>query len=395
MNFNLLNKEVQDFIKENSNKEISKIILAGSPFPNISIKELAEQILARKQIETKLPTYFHTDGILFPPKLSLEQSSSEMTGIFKSQLIHGKNIIDLTGGFGIDSYFFTKSFDQVTYCERNEDLCTIARHNFVVLKLNNINCICGDGLEWLSNSGEKYDWIYLDPARRSADQNKVFLIEDCTPDILQNFDLLFSHTNRILLKLSPMIDISSVVQKIPFIKQIYVVAIKNEVKELLVIIEKGYNKEINIGTTNFSKETEIFQANYPDINEVNLNYPNKYLYEPNSAILKSGLFNNLSKKLSVSKLHPNTHLYTSDQIINFPGRSFEIIAQSKVNKQEIKRRVPNLKANVAIRNFPGTVADLRKKFKLKEGGIDYLFFTTNQDDEHLVLYCKKINLDPN
>ena len=395
MNSELLNKEVQEFIRENSTKEINKIVLAGSPFPNISIKELAEQIVARKQIEDKLPTYFKTFGILFPPKLNLEQSSSEITGNFKCQLLRGKNMADLTGGFGIDSYFFTKSFDQVTYCEQNTDLCTIARHNFKVLNLKNIICRCGDGLAWLSQSKEKFDCIYLDPARRSAEQKKVFLLEDCTPDPLQNFDLLFSHTNQILLKLSPMIDISSVVLKIPFVKQIHIIAVKNEVKELLILIEKGFDKEIHISTTNFSKETERFQAIYPDINEVSLTYPKKFLYEPNSAILKSGLFNKLSKDLSLSKLHVNTHLYTSDKIINFPGRSFEIIAQTKVNKKEIKKQIPELKANVAIRNFPSTVSDLRKKFKLKEGGADYLFFTTNLNDEHILLYCKKINLDQN
>ena len=393
MNSRLLNKEVQEFIKENSDKEINKIVLAGSPFPDISIKELAEQIVARKQIEDKLPTFFKTDGILFPPKLNLEQSSSEITGNFKSQLIRGKNMVDLTGGFGIDSYFFTKSFEQVTYCEQNEDLCTIARHNFNVLNRKNISCQCGDGLDWLSHSSEKFDWIYLDPARRSAEQKKVFLLEDCTPDLLQNFDLLFSHTNQILLKLSPMIDISSVVLKIPFVKQIHLIAIKNEVKELLIVIEKGFKKEIHISTTNFSKVTETFQALYPDINDVSLTYPKNFLYEPNSAILKSGLFNKLSKNLSLSKLHTNTHLYTSDKLINFPGRSFEIVAQTKVNKKEIKKQIPGLKANVAIRNFPSTVSELRKKFKLKEGGTDYLFFTTNLNDEHIVLYCTKINLD--
>jgi len=393
LNSRLLNKEVQEFIKENSDKEINKIVLAGSPFPDISIKELAEQIVARKQIEDKLPTFFKTDGIMFPPKLNLEQSSSEITGNFKSQLIRGKNMVDLTGGFGIDSYFFTKSFEQVTYCEQNEDLCTIARHNFNVLNRKNISCQCGDGLDWLSHSSEKFDWIYLDPARRSAEQKKVFLLEDCTPDLLQNFDLLFSHTNQILLKLSPMIDISSVVLKIPFVKQIHLIAIKNEVKELLIVIEKGFKKEIHISTTNFSKVTETFQALYPDVNDVSLTYPKKFLYEPNSAILKSGLFNKLSKNLSLSKLHTNTHLYTSDKLINFPGRSFEIVAQTKVNKKEIKKQIPELKANVAIRNFPSTVSELRKKFKLKEGGTDYLFFTTNLNDEHIVLYCTKINLD--
>ncbi|MFD1315942.1 class I SAM-dependent methyltransferase [Namhaeicola litoreus] len=391
MNNQLLNKEVQQFIIENLDKDLNKIILSGSPFPNISVQELAEQIIGRKQIEYKLPTFFKTDEILFPKKLNLEQSSSEITGRFKSQIIDGQSIVDLTGGFGIDSYYFAKTFDHVIYCEQNKTLCDISRHNFEVLGIKNIICQCADSIEWLSSHSEKFDWIYLDPARRDLEQRKVFLLEDCTPDILKNLDLLFSRTDHILLKLSPMIDISSVVYKIPFVKHLFVVAIKNEVKELLVIIEKYFDREIELSTINFSKETEIFKSKYPDIPQTTVTPTKKYLYEPNSAILKSGLFNSLSNKLNLSKLHTNTHLYTSDEIINFPGRCFEIISQSKVNKKEIKKQIPLLKANVAIRNFPGTVFDLRKKFKLRDGGTDYLFFTTNLNEEHIVLYCKKIS----
>lgn len=391
MNNKILNTEIQQFINENLKTDITKLVLKGSPFEAVSIQEISEQIVAKSKSKNKLPTWFKTKNIYFPNKLNIEQTSSEIAAKYKSELVSGDSLIDITGGFGIDSYYFSQKVNKVTHCEINEELSKIVSHNLKQLNNNNIQTFIGDGLNILEQSTSKFDWIYVDPSRRNHIKGKVFLLEDCLPNIPVNIDFIFNKTSNILLKLSPILDISSAINELKFVKEVHVVAIENEVKELLFIVEKNYNLNIQIKTINYTK-TNIHYFNF-NLNEASLaNYsePKKYLYEPNTAILKAGAFQQISAQLNIDKLHQHSHLYTSNNLIEFPGRRFKIENCIPYNKKQLIKLTPSKKANITIRNFPESVAQIRKKTKLKEGGNQYLFFTTDLNNNHLVLICEKV-----
>ena len=391
MNTTVLNKDVQQFINANLKSDITKLILKGSPFEEVSIQEIAEQIISKSKCESKLQTWFKTPTIYFPNKLNIEQTSSEITANYKANLVSGNSLIDITGGFGVDAYYFSQKVKNVIHCEINEDLSEIVTHNFEQLKTKNIETIVGDGLEYLEKSRSKFDWIYSDPSRRNDVKGKVFLLEDCLPNIPNNLELLFKKSNHILIKVSPILDLKSAINELKFVKEIHIVAIENEVKELLFILEKNHNKQTDIKTINFNK-TNIQQFNFKLYSEVSATYsePKKYLYEPNVAILKSGAFQQISIQLNVDKLHQHSHLYTSENLIDFPGRSFEIKHIIPYNKKELTKLIPSKKANITTRNFPETVIQIRKKINFKDGGNLYLFFTTDINNKHLVLICKKV-----
>jgi hypothetical protein len=390
LNQEILNKEVQNFINANLKSDITKLILKGSPFEEVSIQEIAEQVLAKNSCEKKLPTWFNSEKIYYPNKLNIEQTSSEITAKYKSDLVSGSTLIDITGGFGVDTCFFSQKVSEITHCEINEELSTIVSHNFTQLKVKNITTHYGNGIEFLEKSKEKFNWIYADPSRRNDAKGKVFLLEDCLPNIPNNLSLLFKKTDNILLKVSPILDITSAINELQFVKEIHVVAIENEVKELLFLLENNYNQNIDIKTVNFNKK-EIQQFNFSLNEEVfpTFSEPKKYLYEPNAAILKSGAFLQISAHLKIDKLHQHSHLYTSDNLTDFPGRRFKINHCISYDKKQLQRLIPSKKANITTRNFPETVAQIRKKTGLKDGGNQYLFFTTDINNKHLVLICQK------
>ena len=390
MNKEILNTKVQDFINAYLKSDITKLILKGSPFANISIQEIAEQISAKVKCEKKLPIWFSAENIYFPNRLNIEQTSSEITAKYKANLVSGESLIDITGGFGVDAYFFSQKVKNVTHCELNEELSNIVSHNLTPLKIENISTHLGNGIDYLKNTTEKYDWVYTDPSRRNDAKGKVFLLEDCLPNIPENLDDLFEKSENILIKVSPILDISSAINELKFEKEIHIVAVNNEVKELLFLLEKNYNSDVQIRTINFNKkENQIFNFNlYESINATYAE-PKKYLFEPNSAILKAGGFNNISNQLNIDKLHQHSHLYTSNELLNFPGRSFEIKHCISYDRKQLKKLIPSKKANITTRNFPETVAQIRKKTKLKDGGNQYLFFTTDVNNKHIVLICEK------
>jgi len=386
----ILNKEVQDFINTHLKSDVTKLILKGSPFETVSIQEIAEQILAKNSCEKKLPSWFKAENIYYPNKLNIEQTSSEITANYKSDLVSGETLIDITGGFGVDAYFFSQKVAAITHCEINEELSAMVTHNFKQLNVKNISTYFGDGIEFLKKSQEKFDWIYADPSRRNDAKGKVFLLEDCLPNIPKNLDLLFQKTNHILLKVSPILDLKSAVNELNNVKEIHVVAIENEVKELLFLMQKNYTQNIDIKTINFNKEgIQLF--NFSLNEEVSATYsePKKYLFEPNAAILKAGAFQQISAHLKIDKLHQHSHLYTSDKLVAFPGRRFEIKQCISYDKKQLLKYIPTKKANITTRNFPETVAQIRKKTGLKDGGNQYLFFTTDVNNRHLVLICEK------
>ena len=396
LNFeHILNKDVQDFINKNLDIDVSKLLFKGSPFDKIDIKELINQIEAKKKSKVKLSTWFNTEGIIFPAKLSIEQTSSEKTAEFKSSLFNGKKAIDLTGGFGVDSYYLSNSFEYFTHCEYNSELSEIVKHNFRIFKKNNIDFISGDGLEFLKNTSDTFDLIYLDPARRDDVKGKVFMLADTQPNPVENLDLLFSKSNNILIKVSPLLDLKNTLRELKNVKTIYIVSLNNEVKELLFHLEKDFQKDVQIESVDLYHSKNTVQNTF-SINDNKLiseySLPKKYIYEPSATVMKSGAFNQVSNKFNLYKIAPNSHLYTSDELVSkFQGRVFEVITTSKPNKKEIKKNIPNSKANITTRNYPMSVADIRKKFKMKDGGDDYLFFTTNTNNQALIIYCRKIS----
>ena len=391
LNIKILNKEVQNFINTNLKSDITKLVLKGSPFTTVSIKEIAEQITSKSKCEKKLPKWFNTENIYYPNKLSIEQASSEKTAKFKANLVSGKNLIDITGGFGVDALYFSQIFETVTHCETNSDLSAIVTHNLQKFNVHNITTYLGDGIEYALKYTKKIDWIYADSSRRNLDRRKVFLLEACEPNIPKYIDSLLNISNNILLKFSPMLDIASTIKELKNVKEIHVVAVENEVKELLFLIKKNYLQPINIQTINFNKNiTQEFNFSLFEEATATFSEPKKYLYEPNSAILKSGGFNQVSKIYKIAKLHQHTHLYTADNLIDFPGRNFKILDSIRFDKKLLNKLLPSNKANIATRNFPLTVSQIREKTKIKDGGNKYLFFVTNILNKHIILICDKV-----
>ncbi|MEN8825291.1 MAG: class I SAM-dependent methyltransferase [Wenyingzhuangia sp.] len=390
MNEIILQKQVQDFVQHNLKSDVHKLALKGSPFKDINIQELIGQIEAKRKCEKKLPSWFHASNIYYPSKINIEQTSSEFTARHKSHLIKGESIIDLTGGFGVDDIAFSKQFKKVTHCELNVGLSKIVSHNLKELGIHNIDLVEGDGIDYVLKNDNCYDWIYIDPSRRNDKKGKVFMLKDCLPNVPQHLLDLLDKSNHILLKISPLMDITSCVQELEFVKEIHIIAVDNEVKEILVFIEKGYNGEITVKATHLSKKIEPFTFSYQQDYNYTLSPPLKYLYEPNSAILKSGGFSAVAHQYKLDKLHQHSHLYTSNQYKEFPGRAFEILHILPYNKKKITKLLPNKKANITTRNFKETVAMIRKKTGIKEGGDVYLFFTTDLNNHQIVLFCKKL-----
>ncbi len=392
MNTNeILNLEIQNYIYEKTGSDSSKLAFQKNPFPEVDFKIILNQIEARTKSKDKLPTWFTTKNIIYPSKISVEQTSSEITAQYKSEIVSGKNLIDLSGGFGIDDFYFSKKVNQVIHCEINEKLSEIVTSNFKQLECNNINCICGDSSEIIEELNQKFDWIYIDPSRRNDVKGKVFLLKDCLPNVPELQDFYFQYTNNILIKTAPILDITAGLSELKNVKTIHIVAVDNEVKELLWEIEKDFQNDVTIKTINFSKdEKQTFQFNINSENYASLGLPKKYLYEPNSAIMKSGGFIEVATQFSLDKLHQNSHLYTSEELIEFPGRVFQIDKIIDYSKKDVHSNLSNQKANVTTRNFPDSVEIIRKKWKIKDGGNVYCFFTTDKNDAKIVLLCTKI-----
>ena len=386
----ILQKEVQEFINKHLFTDVQQLALKKNPFPELDYKLLLNQIVSKGKAKDKLPTWFETEGIVYPEKISIEQTSSEKTAKYKANLVSGESLIDLTGGFGIDDYYFSKKISRVVHCEINPELSEIAKRNFEKLGTHNIECITGDSFDYVEKSTSKFDWIYIDPSRRSSIKGKVFLLADCLPNVPELLSFYFEKSDRILIKVAPILDITSAINELQFVKRIHIVSLDNEVKELLFELEKNYEGIVDIKTIDFGKTITQFDA-ILDEETPNLRFglPQKYLYEPNSAVMKSGSFDLISSRFNLAKLHPHSHLYTSEKLIDFPGRVFEIESNFGYSKENLKP-FQNQKINITTRNFPETVENIRKKWKLKDGGHQYAFFTTDHNNQKIVLICKKI-----
>ncbi|HEX8013816.1 MAG TPA: class I SAM-dependent methyltransferase [Flavobacterium sp.] len=393
MNYSILNKNIQEFISKNSGASISKLALQKNPFPEVDWILILNQIEGKTKAKEKLPTWFSTENIIYPGKVSVEQTSSEKTASYKASLISGNTLIDLTGGFGVDDYYFSKQFKVVTHCEINEDLSAIVKHNFTQLGVKNCFCYANDSANILNESEPdfKWDWIYIDPSRRNDAKGKVFMLKDCLPNVPESLDFYFEKTDSILIKTAPLLDISAGLSELKFVKTIHIIALENEVKELLFEIHNHYTGEVTVKTANILKANiETFEFVLDKLEYASYHLPQKFLYEPNSAIMKSGGFDEVSTSFKINKLHKHSHLYTSDELIAFPGRCFEIEKVLSYSKNDMKSELLNQQANITTRNFPETVESIRKKWKIKNGGNSYCFFTTDKNNSKIVLICRKI-----
>lgn len=363
--------------------------MAGSPFHQVPTPLLIQQIEGYQKSKIKLPLWHKTPHCVFPPKLSLEQCSSQITAHYKAQIVNGETLVDLTGGFGVDTLLLADNFKQVTYFEKDIHLKNISQHNASVLNRNNIQFFEGDGLIGIEN--KIFDVIYIDPARRHNTKGKVFLLKDCEPNLLQHLNFLKERCKTLLIKTSPMLDLQAGINDLPQLKEIHIVGINNEVKELLWIIDFNNNTTSpKIYTINFNKnntEKYSFYLNTPV--QENYSNPKKFLFEPNATVMKSCAFTNLCDDFKIAKLAKHSHLYTAEDLIDFPGRTFKIETVLPYKKQLLKGNLPK-KANITIRNFKETVAQLKSRWKINDGGDYYLFFTTLQSGEKVVLFCKKI-----
>jgi len=391
LNLAILHSEVQEYISANLKTEITKLILKGSPFEKVSVQELANQIIAKQKSEKKLPTWFSTESIYYPTKISIEQTSSEVAAAHKVSLISGDSVIDITGGFGIDAHAFSKQFKKVVHCEINDQLSEIVAHNFKQLNIDNIETFAGDGLQFLKKTSQKFDCVFIDPSRRHDAKGKVFLLKDCLPYIPPKIEFLFTKATQILIKTSPILDISNTIKELKSVVKVQIIAFNNEVKELLFLLEKNPPNTIRVEAINYQKNSlQQIEFNHQSAAKSTYSPPLTYLYEPNAAILKSGGFHEISHQLKVFKLHQHSHLYTSDQLMDFPGRQFIITQSMPYDKKKIKKFIGQEKANITIRNFPKSVAQIRNETKIKEGGQVFIFFTTNLDNKQIVLFCRKV-----
>ena len=371
---NILNKKVQQYINANLTTDLHSLLLKKSPFLDVSMQEIVQQIKGKNVAQKKFP-FLLKDDIVFPPHLNLEQASSQATAEFKAQSLMGKKFIDLTCGFGIDAYFLSQNFTEVTLVEQNADLLKTVEHNWNIL--NKEAKFINENLEnFLEKNKEKFDLIYLDPARRDENKNKKFLLEDLSPNLLEIQDHLRNISDHIIIKLSPLIDISYLISVVKNCVQIQIIAVRNEVKELLVSINSETEKgQTSISCINLESNETIFSFNYLEEKAVVSEYsePLQYLYIPNNAVLKSGGFHSISKQFNLKKLHPNSHFYTSDKLVErFPGRVINI---KNIESKQIKK---GEKYNVISKNYPLTPDEIKKKYKISDGGKAYLIFTQTQ-----------------
>lgn len=390
----LLSSEVQKFINDHIESDEHKLLLKHRTIFDLPTITIIDQIVGKRKAREKLPTYYNASGIIYPPSINLEQSSSEYTAQFKANILKllnlnsYKSLVDLTGGFGVDTLCFSKVFDQVNYVEPTQALLKIAKNNHEQLGQSNILYISATAEDYLKETSHA-DVIYIDPSRRHQGEGKVFRFADCDPDITQLQNIILQKSSLLLVKASPLLDIQQGIKELNFVKKVFVVALYNDCKELMFLCERDSHSEVIIEAVNLGREVDesfSFTFSSEKNHPINFSDPLKYLYEPNVAILKAGAFKSVAEKYAVMKIQANTHLYTSDQLINsFPGRIFEIEKSVKPDKKMIKEHFPEMKANILVRNYPMTVVELKKKTGLIEGGETYLIGFSGRTKKFLVV----------
>lgn len=446
-----MNQATIDFIRQHQEEDVRQLAFLGSKYPDVDMPFALDQIRGRQMARTKLPRWANIDGIIYPPHISMEQCSSEVTAMYKAELaarlvkknqqnarighsLEKINFLDMTGGFGVDfSYIAARLGVKSMYVERQAHLCEAAKENFERLGLENATVKNGDGVEILHSLEKPLQLIFIDPARRDDAGNKVVSLQDCTPDVTLLQDEMLEKSDFVIIKLSPMLDWHRAVSELKCVREVHIVSTGNECKELLLVLSSSFGKKtkFSVGAdedkaSKTDDETSLLKIYCINDNQV-MSYDESdksvvsiasgiecgivelekcsseenelsqdsskplYLYEPNASLMKAGCFGAISSRYGVKMLEKNSHLFISDKPVHdFPGRAFRIKAVSSFNKKELKRQLSGVtKANIATRNFPLSVAELRKRFKLKDGGDTYIFATTLSDESHVLFICEK------
>ena len=384
-----MNQATKDYIKKHAEGDVRQLALQGTKDPEVDLTFALEQIAGRQKAKTKLPSWAETEGIIYPPHLSMEQCSSEQTARYKASIIGDRAlVVDLTAGFGVDLAFISQGFKRAVHVERQPQLCAISSENYQLLGLNHIEVVCGDGIDYLHQLGHA-DLIFMDPARRDEHGGRTYGIADCTPNVLELRDELLEKADRVMLKLSPMLDWRKAVEDLGNVSEVHIVSVDNECKELLLIIEKE-EKPLKVICVN---NGSIFEVKGESQRGISYSEgERRYLFEPNASVMKAGCFDELQSRFPVVQLDKNSHLFVADKDIDdFPGRRFIIERTTYMNKRDLKAALEGIsKANVTVRNFPISVAELRKRLKLKEGGEVFIFATTVEGNSHQLFICRKI-----
>ena len=390
-----MNDKTRNFIEHNLDADIRQLALKGCRDKDVDIDVAIRQIAGRQTARRKLPSWAALDGILYPPHLNMEQCSSEQAARYKAgvctRLSSPTSLVDLTGGFGVDFAFMSQAFDEATYVERNSELFAISSANMKILAPK-AKCLNEDGLEVLHRL-DHVSMIFMDPARRDHHGARTYGISDCTPNVLEIKDELLQKADVVMLKLSPMLDWHKAISDLgeQYIKEVHIVSVQNECKELLIVMQQQPAEPPTVYCVN---DDSVFSYHPSSISSNHISHHSSliYLYEPNASIMKAGCFAEIEQAFEVSQLAPNSHLFASDQVIeDFPGRKFRISAVTSMNKQELKQALKDIRqANIAVRNFPMSVADLRKRLKLSEGGNDYIFATTLTEGKKVLIICQHL-----
>ena len=395
-----------EFIREYRERDIRQLALQANRFPDVDMPYALDQIQGWQIARRKLPKWAACDGVIFPPHLSMEQCSSEPTAQYKLNLAtewaervgHASSMTDLTGGFGVDFSFTSCAFAAATYVERNEQLCHIVEHNLPLLGLDNATVVCADAVEYLSTV-EPQTMLFLDPARRDEHGAKTVMLADCTPDVVQLLPKLLEKSRFTMLKLSPMLDWHKAVDDLQgTVREVHIVSVGGECKELLLVLSTVVESELKVYCADLSTASDTSSlfvytpgSSAPVANSKLKTQNSKFVHEPNASIMKAGCFDELAAAYGVSPVSRNSHLFLSDEPVEgFPGRSFVVERVTTMNKGELRKALVGIeKANIATRNFPLTVAELRKRLKIKDGGDVYIFATTTAEGEHLLLISRK------
>jgi precorrin-6B methylase 2 len=396
-----MNEATLAFIRHHANEDIRQLALQGKKNPEVDLAYALDQIAGRQKARIKLPSWAAIDEIVYPPHLSMEQCSSEATARYKARIAgKGRRMVDMTAGFGVDMAFMGANYDEAVHVEQQDALCAISSTNYKRLGLNHIEVVCCDGVAFLHQM-EHADLIFIDPARRNEHGGRTYGIADCTPNVLEIIDEMLEKADRVIIKLSPMLDWQKAVTDIGHVSEVHIVSVGNECKELLLKVEKERQKAstlrvvcINLLTDNSEERFEFdFPPSLPSPASSHLSLSDShYLYEPNASVMKAGCFRLIEQRFGISQPDSNSHLFLADkEISDFPGRGFIIERTCSMNKRELKETLANItQANITVRNFPLSVAELRKKLKLRDGGEVYIFATTDVERGHQLLVCRKI-----
>lgn len=388
--------ELHRFIWKHREDAPVRLALSAKKHPDLPIAYIARQVDALSKVRRKIPSWYQ-EGMVFPGTLSLEQASSEATARYKAALLSGQRMADLTGGLGVDAAFFSQQFTQVSFVEKNSEILEAAQHNFGVLGLDNVTFYNAAAEDFLSATDQNFDLIYLDPARRDDRKGKVFQLADCSPNILEIKDLLLLRASKVLVKTAPMLDINLAVRQLKKVTCVWVVAYENDCREVLYLLEPTAPAPTvvpihAISLDKLGAPASSFEFTMEAEQQATSTYAPAagFLYEPHPEILKSGAFKTFGQRFGFNKLHPNTHLYSSDQLnADVPARSFKIEAVCKYDKKALSMVLPEGQANVSTRNFPDSPDQVRKKLGLRDGGGRYVFAATDCTEKKLVLVCSK------